>query len=334
MKLDRRTFLTASLGLAASASTTALLNRPKYHVTRRQPRSRVAILRAESYSHNLESILHAGLELFHLDLRGKTVLFKPNLVDFISGNHINTHPFLVSAAVESFRRLGAKNVLVGEGPGHQRDTELVLLESGFRQELRQQRVPFVDLNRDELVMTSLLAGYTGMKHLWLPRTVLEADFIVSMPKVKTHHWSGVTLSMKNMFGVVPGAKYGWPKNILHWRGIQESILDVCATVPVHFVIADAIVAMEGNGPLNGHPRPLSRIILADDLVAADATCARLMGLDPTRITHIRIGAQFLGNASAERIDQLADAVCAPYKPFDAVPEFQHLRVTGSTQRDS
>ena len=170
--------------------------------------------------------------------------------------------------------------------------------------------------------------------LWLPRTVLEADFVVSMPKVKTHHWSGVTLSMKNMFGAVPGAKYGWPKNILHWKGIQESILDVCATVSVHFVIADAIVAMEGNGPLTGHPRPLNRIVLADDPVAADATCARLMGLDPTQITHIRIGAQFLGNASAEGIDQVAEVVCAPANPFEMVPEFQHLRVTGSAQRDS
>jgi uncharacterized protein (DUF362 family) len=334
MKLDRRTFLTASLGLAAGASTTALLNRPKYHVARRQPRSRVAILGAESYSHKLESILQYGLGLFHLDVRGKTVLLKPNLVDYISGNHINTHPLLVSAAVQCFRRLGAKSVLVGEGPGHQRDTELVLLESAFSEALRQVSVPFVDLNRDELAITPLLAGYTGMKRLWLPRTVLEADFVVSMPKVKTHHWSGVTLSMKNMFGVVPGAKYGWPKNILHWKGIQESILDLCATVPVHFVIADAIVAMEGNGPLNGHPRPLNRIVLSDDPVAADATCMRLMGLDPARITHIRIGAQFLGNASTERIDQLADVVCAPANPFEVVPEFQHLRVTGSAQRDS
>jgi uncharacterized protein (DUF362 family) len=331
MKLDRRTFLTASLGLAAGASTTALLNRPKYHVTRRQPRSRVAILGAESYSHKLESILKYGLGLFHLNVRGKTVLLKPNLVDYIPGNYINTHPLFVSAAVECFRRLGAKNVLVGEGPGHQRDTELVLLDSGFKEALRQLKVPFVDLNRDELVMTPLLATYTGMNRLWLPRTVLEADLVVSMPKVKTHHWSGVTLSMKNMFGVVPGAKYGWPKNILHWKGIQESILDLCATVPVHFVIADAIVAMEGNGPLNGHPRPLNRIVLADDPVAADATCARLMGLDPTRITHIRIGAQFLGNASPERIDQLAEVVCAPANPFEMVPEFQHLRVTAPTQ---
>jgi Domain of unknown function (DUF362) len=70
-----------------------------------------------------------------------------------------------------------------------------------------------------------------------------------------------------MFGVVPGARYGWPKNILHWKGIQESIIDLCATVPVQFVIADGIVAMEGNGPLNGTARPLGKIVLADDPVA-------------------------------------------------------------------
>ena len=86
----------------------------------------------------------------------------------------------------------------------------------------------------------LKANYSGLGELWLPRAVLESDFVVSMPKVKTHHWAGVTLSLKNMFGVVPGMKYGWPKNLLHWSGIHESILDICATVPIHFVIADGI----------------------------------------------------------------------------------------------
>ncbi len=332
MKFDRRTFLAGSLGVAAGAATTSLLAQPKYHVNRRRPRSRVAILTAESYSEDLERIMWHGLNLFHLDIRGKSVLIKPNLVDYIPGNHINTHALLVSAAAECFRRLGAKTVLVGEGPGHQRDTELVLIESGFGNQLHQQRIPFVDLNRDELFERRLLASYTGMNSLWLPRTILESDFVVSMPKVKAHHWSGVTLSMKNMFGVVPGTKYGWPKNILHWKGIQESILDICASVPVRFVIADAIIAMEGNGPLNGSARRLNRIILADDPVAADATCARLMGLDPDKIVHLRAGAQFLGNSSVARIDQLAEAVCFPEVPFRTVPEFEYLRLKSDTER--
>ena len=147
-----------------------------------------------------------------------------------------------------------------------------------------------------------------------------------MPKIKTHHWSGVTLSMKNMFGVVPGARYGWPKNILHWKGIQESILDLCATVPVHFVIADGIVAMEGNGPLNGTPRPMGKIVLADDPVAADATCARLMGFEPLRIVHLHEGSQFLGNLSPALLDQVGETVAAPAAPFEVVPEFHSLRL--------
>jgi uncharacterized protein (DUF362 family) len=327
MRLDRRTFVAGSVGLAAGGAMTALLLKPKYKVARKRPESRVAILHADSYTQQLDEVLQRGLELFALDVRGKSVLLKPNLVDYIEGNHINTHPLLVAAAAECFRYLGASRVVIGEGPGHQRDTELVLFESGFEEQLRELKLPFVDLNRDELIRTPLLATYTGMDHLWLPRTILESDLVVSMPKVKAHHWSGVTLSMKNMFGVVPGARYGWPKNILHWKGIQESILDVCATVPVHFVIADAIIAMEGNGPLHGTPRPLNRIVLADDPVAADATCARLMGLDPGKITHIRVGADFLGNSSEEFIRQLAESVVAPATPFHLVPEFGYLRRT-------
>src|SRR5229473_4302051 len=331
MNVDRRTLLAGTAAIAAGAALSRRFFQPPYHPMRRPAHSRVAILRASAYDAKLEEILMQGLRLFGLDLSNRSVLLKPNLVDYIPGDAINTHPLMVTAAVECFRRLGARRVVVAEGPGHQRDTHLLLSESGYAEQFKEQNVLFVDLNRDELEKVKLCSNYTDLGHMWLPRTVLDSDFVVSMPKMKTHHWSGVTLSLKNMFGVVPGAKYGWPKNILHWKGIQESILDVCATVPVHFVIADAIVAMEGNGPLNGHPRSLNRIVLADDPVAADATCARLMGLDPTRITHIRIGAQFLGNFSIERIDQVAEAVCAPGSPFEVVPEFQHLRVTGSAQ---
>jgi uncharacterized protein (DUF362 family) len=323
--MTRRSLLAGSVGLAAGAATAAPFLLPKYGRVRRPARSRVAILQTDEYSDRLESTLMSALRLFDLNIGGKSVLLKPNIVDFVPGVGINTHPVLVTAAAECFKRLGARSVTVAEGPGHQRDTQLVLYESGFQDELAKQHIPFVDLNRDELVKVKLHANYTCLGHLWLPRTVLSHDFVVSMPKVKTHHWSGVTLGMKNMFGVVPGTKYGWPKNILHWSGIQQSILDICATVPIHFVVGDAIVAMEGNGPLAGTPRPLHSVVLSDDPVAADATCARLMGFKPERIPHIREAAKFLGNASTELIDQLAGQVTVPDTPFKVVPEFEHLR---------
>jgi uncharacterized protein (DUF362 family) len=110
--------------------------------------------------------------------------------------------------------------------------------------------------------------------------------------------------MKNMFGVVPGSRYGWPKNVLHWAGIHESILDICATVRPHFVIADAIVAMEGDGPLNGSPRHLKTVLLSDDAVAADSTLTRLMGLRPDEVAHIREAGRFIGNIDDGAISQL------------------------------
>jgi uncharacterized protein (DUF362 family) len=324
MSMTRRDLLVGSAGLAAGASVSAPFLLPKYHSDQRRERSRVAILNLDHYSAKLEQVLEAALRLFPIDVLGKAVVLKPNLVDYLPGDAINTHPLLVLAAAEYFRRGGAKSVLVAEGPGHQRDTQLVLSQSGYKDSLCRENIRFVDLNRDELVRTRLRASYTGMKYLWLPRTVLEADLVVSMPKIKAHHWSGVTLSMKNMFGIVPGMRYGWPKNILHWAGIQESILDICATVPINFVIGDGIIAMEGNGPINGTPRQLGKVVLADDPVAADATCARLMGFEPHRIGHVREGSMFLGNSGSGLIDQVGEALTSPETPFQVVSDWACL----------
>lgn len=323
--MTRRSVLAGMAGIAAQAARSLPFLLPRYDEDRRPPRSRVAILPASQYSEKLEDLLWQGLGLFNLNIKGKSVLLKPNVVDYIPGAEINTNPLLVVAAAECFRRLGARRVIVGEGPGHQRDTQLLLAESGLGLLLKERKMTFVDLNRDDLARIKLRADYSGLRHLWLPRSVLETDFFVSMPKVKCHHWSGVTLSMKNLFGVVPGAKYGWPKNVLHWRGIGQSIVDIAATVPVNFVIADAIVCMEGNGPLAGTARRLDRIVLSDDPVAADATCARLMGFTPDRIAYIAETAKFLGNMSLHRVEQLAAPLAHPGISFQTVPEFKYLQ---------
>ena len=112
---------------------------------------------------------------------------------------------------------------------------------------------------------------------------------------------------------------------LEGHSVQESTLDLSATVQVHFVIVDGSVAMEGKEPLNGTPRPLGTLVLADDPVAADATCARLMGLEPGRIVHIREGSRFLGNASGGLIDQAGEVLTPTRSPFRVVLKFQYLR---------
>jgi uncharacterized protein (DUF362 family) len=327
IQFDRRRALISTAGLAVGGMATARLLPEEMLLRNRRPtRSRVAIISADSYSESLADSLTRALRMFGLSVRGKSVLLKPNLVEFISGVEVNTNPVLVSAAAEAFRNLGARSVVVAEGPGHQRDTYLVLAESGLEAQLCRQKLAFVDLNRDELVKVATRANYTGLDHLWLPRTVLAADFVVSMPKIKTHHWAGVTLSMKNMFGIVPGTKYGWPKNVLHWKGIHRSILDICATAPVHFVIADGVIAMEGNGPLHGTHRRLGKIVLADDPVAADFVCAQLMGLNPSLVWHLDRASHFLGNGSPAYIDLIAERLPEQVVPFDVLPEFSHLRL--------
>ena len=323
MNVDRRRFVGSAAGMAATAGLAAAWLWPKYSVSYRRTRSLVAILNSAEYSERIETLLMEGLRLFRFNLLRKIVLLKPNLVEDLPGP-VNTNANIIGAAARCFLRLGAARVVIGEGPGHQRDTELVVQAADLKPHLADRRIEFVDLNRDELARVKLKANYSGLGELWLPRTVRDSDFVVSIRKVKTHHWAGLTLSLKNMFGVVPGMKYGWPKNLLHWHGIHESILDICATVPIHFVIADGITAMEGNGPLQGTARELGRIVLADDPVAADATCARLMGFDPGRVQHLSEGRRFLGNLRADLITMLAERIEGPIRPFAVLPEFHYL----------
>ena len=323
MNIDRRRLIGSAAGVAATTAVATDWSWPKHSAFYRRPRSLVAILNAAEYSEKTEALLMEGLRLFRFNVLGKKVLLKPNLVEDLPGP-VNTNANIIGAAARCFLRLGAARVVIGEGPGHQRDTELVVQAAGLKPHLADRQIEFVDLNRDELARVKLKANYSGLGELWLPRTVLDSDFVVSMPKVKTHHWAGVTLSLKNMFGIVPGMKYGWPKNLLHWHGIHESILDICATVPIHFVIADGITAMEGNGPLQGTARELGRIVLADDPVAGDATCARLMGFDPDRVQHLSEGGRCLGNLRADRITMLAERIEGPIRPFAVLPEFHYL----------
>jgi hypothetical protein len=121
--------------------------------------------------------------------------------------------------------------------------------------------------------------FTGLGELAFSTELLAADFVVSMPKLKTHHWAAMTASMKNLFGTVPGALYGWPKNILHFHGIENSILDLTATIRPQLAIVDAIVAMEGDGPIMGRPRGMGFIAMGS------AGCRRchvreIIGFDP------------------------------------------------------
>jgi uncharacterized protein (DUF362 family) len=184
---------------------------------------------------------------------------------------------------------------------------------------------FVDLNVDDVKRVALGTRASRLKELFLPKTVLGVDFLVSMPKLKTHHWAGVTLSLKNMFGIVPGSCYGWPKNVLHWAGIDSSILDINAAARPDFAIVDGILGMEGNGPIQGTPKPSGVVVLGDDPVAVDATCCRVMGLRPEKVKYLDAAGTMLGHVDPEKIQQLGETVASVRTRFAVLEAFRRLR---------
>jgi uncharacterized protein (DUF362 family) len=304
--ITRRTFLgTLAVPLAAAACRRAPFNaRDFVH----DSRSSVLLMPASSYAADFAGLVGAGLRELGVDVRGKRVLLKPNMVEYEPGTAINTHPAVVAGAALAMRRAGAAEVVVAEGPGHRRDTEYLLMRTGLYDYLRDLHLRFVDLNQDDVREVRLGSNFTGLGKLALPVEVLQADLVVSMPKLKTHHWAGMTSSMKNFFGVVPGAVYGWPKNILHVRGIDASIVDLNATVRPGLTIVDAVTGMEGDGPIMGRPRHVGFVGMSTDLVAMDATCARVIGLDPAKLRYLVGGGAFLGNLEERKIAQIGEPI--------------------------
>jgi uncharacterized protein (DUF362 family) len=326
--MNRRQFLKASgaaaaLPLLGSCEGGSRWDKEAYIKSKR---SRVAILAADRYGNSLRDTIVRGLRLFRLEVAGKRVLLKPNLVEFDPQSVINTHPALIEAAVDAFKSLGAGEVIVAEGPGHRRDNEYLLSASGLYDVLKEHRIRYVDLNNDDVRSTRLRSRFTALGQLYLPETLYRADLLVSMPKLKTHHWAGVTLSLKNMFGVVPGSIYGWPKNALHWAGINGSIVDINSSLPLpRFAIVDGIVGMEGNGPLQGEANKSGVLVFGEDLVAVDATAARLMTIEPTKVKYLEMAGQFLGNLGLEEIEQLGESPDRYRQDFRVIERFSHLK---------
>ncbi len=291
------------------------------------PQSAVHVAPVNDYNADLADVLQRQYEHFRtrVPLAGKRVVLKPNLVEYHRDKVINTHPHVVAAVLELCRKEGAAEVLVAEGPGHWRNVEYLVAASGLGDVLRHYKTPFVDLNHDEPTRRLNLGRLTGLEHLFLSQTVATADVLISLPKLKTHHWAGATLSMKNLFGTLPGICYGWPKNELHWRGIDNSIVDIAATRTPELAIVDGIVGMEGDGPLNGTPKAMGVLVMGCDLVAVDATCCRLMQLDPERIGYLAMAQRKkLGNLAANRIQQIGETIEGRAQPFDTVPHFRTL----------
>jgi uncharacterized protein (DUF362 family) len=293
-------------------------------------RAGVFIARNQRYDGDLARPIRDGLLATGLDaaqIKGKRVLLKPNMVEPTrAAPHMTTHPAVILAAADVFRSWGA-SVTVGEGPGHVRDTEMALVESGVADALDTGKLPFADLNYDELGFVANRGRMSKLPGFHFPRAVLEADLIVSIPKMKTHHWMGVTASVKNMYGVIPGIKYGWPKNVLHHNGIPETVYDINASLPKTIAIVDGIDCMEGDGPIMGTKKSMGLLIVGTVPTAVDATVCRLMDLDPAMVPYLQLAANRLGPIDESLISQRGEnwqPLASPFQILDK-PHLNRLR---------
>jgi uncharacterized protein (DUF362 family) len=293
------------------------------------PPRTVSIVRARVYDQRIYDTVRRMLAGHKLNVRGRTVVLKPNLVEFEPGSSINTHPLLVHAAYEAFRAMGAASVRIAEGPGHRRDTLDLADAAGYFHTVPGFEDIFTDLNVDDVSRVHLSRQVSRLGKLYLPNTVLGADLLVSMPKMKTHHWVGATLSMKNLFGTVPGGLYGWPKNVLHWAGIDECIADLHSAYPRQFALVDGIVGMEGNGPIQGSPKAAGVLVAGSDPAAVDATCCRIMRIDPNKVGYLRLAAQGGAQISEAGIRQTGENIASVATPFALIPYFRSYRIENS-----
>lgn len=324
--MNRRQFIPlAGVAAAAGYASLKMNSAPEKPPTEPPGSSAVAIVRARSYSDELASRILDGVRQCGLSVAGKRVLLKPNLVEFDPSTVINTNAALLAAAWEVFHQLGAAEVTIAEGPGHRRDSFGLADDAGYFEAVHGLDRAFIDLNRDDVAPVS---NFAGEQKFYFPQTVLDADLIVSLAKMKTHHWAGVTLSMKNLFGLVPGSVYGWPKNKLHYIGVVESILALNRRFRNTFAIVDGIVGMEGNGPIQGKPKFTGVVVMGSDVVAVDATCCRIMGVDPAKVEYLRQAAAF-GHLDRSHIHQRGEAIESVRTEYDLLPAFRDLRLLQS-----
>jgi uncharacterized protein (DUF362 family) len=331
--ISRRAFVRLALlgGIGAGAvyiehqtASLGLLNFLRWSIRgqllRFRPAAIVGLGQCASYEDDLLSALRSLWNISHMPVvEGKTIFVKPNMLDVIDENIATTHPLFVGAVLDLLGELGASSIMVGDGSAFRRDTYSVAKCCGLAEILEDRNIPFIDLNYDELIPVKVRDGWIrNTDSLWLPRQVIEADYIVSLPKLKAHHWAGVTLSLKNLLGVIPGSKYGWAKNIIHMNGINATILGLYQSLPPVLSVVDGIIGMEGNGPLFGRPVQHGLLAIGSDPLAVDITCARLMGFSIESIPHL-IGAATAGIGQAQKIETSGVLPQQLQKHYEAPP---------------
>lgn len=217
------------------------------------------------------------------------VLIKPNLASCDkSGSGKITDARVIQAIAKIVLERAPQSLVIGEGSAvgfdfpDLQDTMKVMEEAGIKEVAERLGIPLIDLNRDrhrEIEIPHPLV----MKSVKIARTVLESDAFISVPVMKTHIRSAVTLSLKNMKGVMPGEE----KKKTHRLGLELAIADLNSVVKPHFVIVDGLMGMEGLWEYPDDCVPMGLVGAGRDPVAVDSVFAQIMGVSPGDIMHLQ-----------------------------------------------
>jgi len=272
-------------------------------------RSKVAIVRCESYDEEtVYAAVKKGVDLIGglaaIIKPGEKVLLKPNnLATSKPDEAVTTHPAVFNAAARLMTEAGLA-VSYGDSPGFEKPAAS-LAKSGFAAVAERYGIPLADFDKGKSVQYPQGKVWTQFD---IANACLEADAIVSLPKMKTHALARITGAVKNQFGCV----YGLNKAAFHVKipgpvQFSRMLVDLNGFLKGRLFIMDGIVAMEGNGPRGGTPKPMNCIIVSQDPVAVDATFCRMIGLDPSWIPTNSYGKkEGLGTWLADEIELLGD----------------------------
>ncbi len=230
---------------------------------------------------------------------GQRVLLKPNILGgFHPDRAATTHPAIVGAAIRLAQEAGA-TVLVGDSPGVG-SLAWAAKASGILAVVQETGATLADF---ELTQDFDQPANTVAKRLPLARAVVEADVIVSLPKLKTHAQMTFTGAIKNQYGLIPGTrKSQWHFRLQGREWLAALILDVHRIARPRLAIMDAIIGMEGKGPSGGRPRQIGALIAGADLAAVDTLACALIDLDPRTVPVLEAARR--DNIGATTLDEL------------------------------
>lgn len=259
-------------------------------------------------------------------IRGKRILLKPNAGRVgASDSGIVTNPQVVAAAIDFFRGAGAASCAVGESPITGVDVMEAFEVSGIAGVCRERNCPIIDMDKRQPVEIAL-PNAVALERISVCADVFDFDIIVSIPVMKMHMHTGVTLSIKNMKGCL----WSRSKVYLHMlppvpycddKPLNVAVADMASVLFPHLSIIDGTVGMEGLGPSAGTAKPLGVVVASIDPLAADTIACELMGVSPSTVSHLRILTERgFGVIDPQGMDVSPDIWRSFIKPFTALPE--------------